>query len=66
MKNLANKNAKILEKNVAGWVLFVFFCCLIKEVAAKANVQGEFAKSFEDVVLSIKKQQNLNLWTKFC
>lgn len=53
VKILVNQNAKILLKNVAGWVLFLFFCCLIDEVVSIASAQGEL-KSLGDVFSSIK------------
>lgn len=58
MTQKSSQDVNILMKNVARWVLFVFFLCLIDEVVSIVNAlghHGEFSKSFEDVLLSILK-----------
>lgn len=62
MTQKSPRDVKILMKNVARLLLFLFFCCLIEEAVLFVDAlghHGEFAKSFEDVLLSIQKAKRV-------
>lgn len=55
MTQKSPRDVKILMKNVARLLLFVFLFCLIEEVVLFVDAlghHGEFAKSFVEVLLS--------------